>query len=86
MINPRLNPEDGPADDLYGNRDTDTENFPTTIGGPGGKATLTENDEKGILEEIVFDAMSVYKHAELNFSHDSHRQGIYRQDGGKYGD
>jgi hypothetical protein len=81
------NPETEPQDQEWENRHTDVADFPTTIAGPGGKQTLIENNEKGILEENVFRAMATYKQAELGSSHDGHAQGIYSSNGGgKYGD
>jgi hypothetical protein len=58
----------------------------TEIAGPGGKATLTENNERGILDAVVFRAMSSHREASLGSSHDAHAQGIYKDSGEKYGD
>jgi hypothetical protein len=75
------NPETEEQDDEFPNRDTDTSDFPTTIAGPGGVSTFTENNERGILDEVVFQAMATFKQAELGSQHNGQRQGIYRQGG-----
>lgn len=49
----------------------------TCIVGPGGNNTLTENNEKGILETDLFKVISRHKQAALGSDHDSHKQGIY---------
>lgn len=50
-----------------------------SIDGPAGNDTLTENNEKGILETNLFDTIRYMpKMAELGSSHDPERQGIYR--------
>lgn len=81
------NPQTEPQDELFESRNKDVADYPTEIAGPGGTSTLTENNEKGILEAVVFRTMDTYKQAELGSSHDSHAQGIYSSNGGgKYGD
>jgi len=83
------NPETDPQDPLMVNRFTDASDWRGTrmdIAGPGGKATNIENNEKGILEKGLFEAMAIFKQAELGSSHDSHAQGIYADDGGRYAD
>lgn len=76
-----------PQDELFEPRNSDAADYPTEIAGPGGKATLTENNEKGILEAIVFRTMDPYKLAALTSTHDAHTQGVYGEtDGGKYRD
>ncbi len=67
-------PAKEPCDPLY----KPCGDCPTCIAGPGGKSTNTENNEKGILENIVFDHYAGMKMAELGSDHDSSRQGIYR--------
>lgn len=47
------------------------------IHGPGGNNTLTENNEKGILETDVFQVIKDHRYAVLSSDHDPHRQGIY---------
>ena len=45
--------------------------------GPGGNSTLTNNNEKGILETNLFKAIAMHQQAELGSSHDPEKQGIY---------
>jgi Zn-dependent alcohol dehydrogenase len=45
--------------------------------GPGGNSTLTENNEKGILQEGLFEIIRGHKYAAMGSNHDSFRQGIY---------
>lgn len=47
------------------------------IHGPGGNNTLTENNEKGILETDLFSAIRSERFAALGSDHDSNRMGIY---------
>ena len=55
------------------------DNDPMNIGGPGGKSTNIENNEKGILESGLFRVMTHNpKSATLGSDHDSYVQGIYR--------
>lgn len=46
-------------------------------GGPGGKTTNIENNEKGILESGLFKVIAKHQYAALGSDHDSHKQGIY---------
>ena len=74
------NPETTPADEHAEIRYTDQADWGgvyMNIAGPGGKTTNLEHNEKGILEQGLFDAMSVYKQANLGSNHDSHAQGAY---------
>lgn len=73
------NPETTPADEHVEIRYTDPEwrGNRMDVAGPGGKTTNLEHNEKGILERGLFEAMSVFKQAELGSSHDGHAQGIY---------
>jgi hypothetical protein len=80
------NPQNQPQDEEYEYRQNDSADYPTEIAGPGGKATLTENNERGILDAVVFRAMSSHREASLGSSHDAHAQGIYKDSGEKYGD
>lgn len=48
-----------------------------SIDGPGGNSTLTENNEKGILETDLFQRMQNGTQASLRSNHDSFKQGIY---------
>lgn len=45
--------------------------------GPGGNVTLTENNEKGILEQGLFEVIAGHRQAALGSMHDMHKQGIY---------
>lgn len=47
------------------------------IVGPGGNSTITENNEKGILETGLFKVIARHERAELGSDHDSYKQGIY---------
>jgi hypothetical protein len=53
--------------------------------GPGGKTTIVQYNEKGILEEGIHDIMSRTSQAELGSDHDSYAQGIYRHAPTPYG-
>jgi len=48
------------------------------IDGPGGNDTLTDNNEKGVLETSLQPFVTGRQEAALGSSHDPHRQGIYR--------
>ena len=81
------NPQDGPArDEEFEAPQHDVSDWPTEIAGPGGKATLTENNERGILDTVVFRTLGRHKQAALGSSHDAHAQGIYKDQGERYGD
>lgn len=81
------NPQDGPSrPEEHEAPQNDAQDWPFEIAGPGGKTTLIENDERGILDTVVFRALGRHKQAELGSSHDGHAQGIYRDQGEKYGD
>ena len=83
------NPETDPQKPDYESRYTDAADWRGTrmdIAGPGGKTNNLEHNEKGILETGLFEAMAIFKQAELGSSHDSHAQGIYADDGGRYAD
>ena len=76
-----------PQDELFESRNSDVADYPTEIAGPGGRNTNIENNEKGILEAIVFRTIDPYKLANLTSNHDAYTQGVYGEtDGGKYGD
>lgn len=47
------------------------------VAGPGGNSTLTENNEKGILETGLFEVISRHRRAALGSDHDPYKQGIY---------
>lgn len=46
-------------------------------GGPGGKTTNIENNEKGILETGLFRTIARHTEAALGSDHDTYSQGIY---------
>lgn len=76
------NPETEPQDEKFENRQTDAHDYPTEIAGPGGRTTNIENNERGILDAIVFRAMEAPIRSDL--THDrSHRQGIYTTNHGE---
>ena len=54
--------------------------------GPAGKSTIINQDEKGILEDGLFEAMRVHQKAELGSTHDSHAMGIYSDTESKFAD
>lgn len=54
--------------------------------GPAGKSTITNQNEKGILEDGLFEAMRQYQEAALGSNHDSHTMGIYSDTDSKYAD
>jgi hypothetical protein len=85
MSDVHRNPETEPQDEEYEYRQNDAADYPTEIAGPGGRTTNIENNERGVLDAVVFRALATHKQAELGSSHNSHRQGIYSQDV-KYGD
>lgn len=85
MSDVKRNPND-PISQRFESRDSDTADYPTEIAGPGGRTNNIENNERGILDDIVFRAMATYRQAELGSDHDSHTQGIYRESGDKYSD
>lgn len=80
------NPQKEKQDEKYESRDLDAMDYPTEIAGPGGRTTNIENNERGILDATIWRTMGTYRQAELDSSHNSHRQGIYAQDTGAYGD
>jgi hypothetical protein len=72
MSHPNYDSAKEPCDPLWY---TDPECY--SIDGPGGNSTLTENNEKGILETHVFEVIARKHVADLRPNHDSHKQGIY---------
>lgn len=79
------NPQTTPQDELFEPRNSDAADYPTEIAGPAGKSTLTENNERGILDATITRALGTYRQAELQSMHKAHRQGVYAQDN-SYGD
>ena len=45
--------------------------------GPGGKNSLTENNEKGMLDQVVLDVMATTVGGYMESDHDTHSRGIY---------
>lgn len=80
------NPQKEKQDEKYESRDLDAMDYPTEIAGPGGRTTNIENNERGILDAAIWRTMSTYRQAMLTSDHNSHREGIYGQDAGPYGD
>lgn len=75
-----------PQDEEYEYRQNDPEDYPTEIAGPGGRTTNIENNERGVLDAVVFRNMEMHRAATLGSNHSSHRQGIYKMQGDKYRD
>jgi len=46
-------------------------------GGPGGKSTNIENNEKGILETGMMNLIAKHRQASLGSNHDMYRMGVY---------
>jgi hypothetical protein len=80
------NPQKEKQDEEYEYRQQDAADYPTEIAGPGGRTTNIENNERGIIDATIWRAMATYRQADLGSDHNSQRQGIYRQDSGKYAD
>lgn len=82
------NPQDGPARPEENEPpQSDVGDWPFEMAGPGGRTTNIENNERGILDSIVFRTMARHKVAELSTSaHDPHNQGVYKEGREKYGD
>lgn len=80
------NPVSQPQDEEYESRQRDAADYPTEIAGPGGRTTNIENNERGILDAVVFRALAAHKQAALGSNHDQYGQGIYRDSGDKYAD
>ncbi len=74
------NPQTSPQDEGLESRNTDMQDWGGSRmepAGPAGNSTLTNANEKGILETGLFRAMEGGQTAELGSGHDAHRQGIY---------
>lgn len=71
-------PAKEPQSEEYEYRNRDAQDYPTEIAGPGGKTSLIENNDRGILQATLFRAMDGGTTAELGTTHDQHKQGIYR--------
>lgn len=86
MSDKTKNPQKEPQSELFEPRNNDSQDYPTEIGGPGGTNTMTENNERGILDAVIFRTMATYRQAELGSSHDSYAQGVYREVDSRYTD
>lgn len=54
--------------------------------GPAGTTIHINQNEKGILEDGLFEAMREFQTAELGSDHDRYAQGVYGDTGSKYAD
>lgn len=70
-------PAEEPCDDNYSTYRDYRAQGQASIQGPGGKTTIVENNEKGILEENIFGVLRNHRQAALGSDHDSYAQGIY---------
>lgn len=78
------NPQTSPQDEGLESRNSDMQDWGGSKmepAGPAGNSTLTNANEKGILETGLFRAMGLHQTAELGSEHSSHREGIYGQSG-----
>lgn len=75
------NPETTPQNEGLESRNTDMQDWGGSRmepAGPAGNSTLTNANEKGILETGLSRAMSLQGSAELTSDHNSFRSDIYR--------
>lgn len=82
------NPQTSPQEEGLESRNTDMQDWGGSRmepAGPAGNSTLTNANEKGILETGLFRALSLHQTAELGSEHDSHKQGAYGHNS-TYGD
>jgi hypothetical protein len=78
------NPQTSPQEEGLESRNTDMQDWGGSRmepAGPAGNSTLTNANEKGILETGLFRAMSLHQTSELGSDHNSYRQGAYGQSG-----
>lgn len=54
--------------------------------GPAGTTTHINQNEKGILEDGLFEAMRVHQSSALGSDHDRYAQGVYSDTESKYAD
>jgi hypothetical protein len=80
------NPEKEQQDEHFEDRNTDPHDFPTEIAGPGGRTNNVENNERGILDTVIFRAMATTQKSPLGSNHDSYARGIYSDTDSKYAD
>ena len=78
------NPQTTPQEEELESRNTDMQDWGGSHmepAGPAGNSTLTNANERGILDTGLFRAMALHQTAELGSDHNSHREGIYGQSG-----
>jgi hypothetical protein len=78
------NPETSPQNEGLESRNTDMQDWGGSKmepAGPAGNSTLTNANEKGILETGLFRAMQQHQESDLKSDHSSHKEGIYASDG-----
>lgn len=83
------NPETEPQDRELEERLNDHEDWGGTRMnpvGPAGTSTHINQNEKGILEDGLFEAMQSYQTAALGSDHDRYAQGIYSDTDSRYAD
>jgi hypothetical protein len=83
------NPQDSPQDEALESRNSDMTDWGGSKmepAGPAGNSTLSNANEKGILETGLFRAMGLHQTSELGSEHRSFREGIYGDQGPSYGD
>lgn len=83
------NPEKEPQDRELEKRLNDHEDWGGTRMnpvGPAGTTTHINQNEKGILEDGLFEAMREYQSAALGSDHDRYAMGIYGDTDSKYAD
>lgn len=83
------NPEKEPQDRELEKRLNDHEDWGGTRMnpvGPAGTSTHINQNEKGILEDGLFEAMQSYQTAALGSDHDRYAQGIYSDTDSRYAD
>ena len=82
-------PEKEPAPEELESRNSDMQDWGGSRmepAGPGGKTTLVNGNEKGILEVGLFRTVALHQASELGSNHDSFAQGIYADTDGQYSD
>ena len=83
------NPETTPQDEELESKNKDTADWGGTRMnpvGPAGTTTLINQNEKGILESGLFEAMREFQSSPLGSDHDRYAQGIYSDTESKYAD
>lgn len=83
------NPQTTPQDEGLESRNTDMQDWGGSHmepAGPAGNSTLTNANERGILDAGLFRVMALRQVSELGSDHDSHAVGIYASTESKYAD